>query len=120
MTVELQYLHVLLVLNHRSRMQVQNENVLPISLRVIALDKSDSDHCVICCTEIHRTAIECKVFDVQNAVASSISSQFGLVFKFRLNILHFNIKVSHELDVHDYLVLFVPLYDIIALNTMCT
>ncbi len=50
-------------------------------------DRGDSEHCVICCTEIHCTVIQPEGVDNQSAIFLSISLQFDLVFKFKLFIL---------------------------------
>ncbi len=64
---------------------------------VFVLDRGDSEHCVICCTEIHCTVVQLEGVDSQSAIISPISLQFDLVVKFRLFILSFIIKISHQL-----------------------
>ncbi len=103
------------VLNQTAQVQVQSGSEFAdkhsVSLkfvmrRVVVSDRGDSEHCVICCTEIHCTVIQPEGADSQSAIISSISIQFDLVFKFRLWVFIVNIKVSHELKAHD--VFFVP------------
>ncbi len=64
---------------------------------VFVSDRGDSEHCVICCTEIYCTVIQLEGVDSQSAIISPISLQFDLVFKFRLFILSIIIKESHQL-----------------------
>ncbi len=75
---------------------------------VFVSDRGDSEHCVICCTEIHCAVIQPEVSDSQSAFITSISRQFYLVFKSRLFILILIKKVSHKLKAQHILTLFVP------------
>ncbi len=75
---------------------------------VFVSDRGDSEHCVICCTEIHCTVIQPEVSDSQSAFITSISRQFYLVFKSRLFILILIKKVSHKLKAQHILTLFGP------------
>ncbi len=75
---------------------------------VFVSDRGDSEHCVICCTEIHCTVIQLEGVDNQSSFISSISLQFDLVFKSRLFSTFLIKKVSHQLKAQHILTLFVP------------
>ncbi len=71
-------------------------------------DRGDSEHCVICCTEIHCTVVQLEGVDNQSDIFLSISLQFYLVFKFKLFILFIIIKISHQFETQHVWILFVP------------